>query len=453
MKTVPPDHDWEERLQSGLGSAPAPDFATWCDRHSATLEAPRPTVRMAPAESEPKRLFFGRNKMSIVKVIAASIALVGGIAWLGSDSETLAPSAFADAIPGVDNVKAMTWTETYYMRLTSKDGKKSWITKERRLFAYRSPGYYRETMLGTNGEVIGVHVTDQQSGRMLRLVTKEKQATLESSSSRRDSAGPFTWVGDVIRKRKNGEYTRVKSLSLQGQKELDDETVNVVAAVLQEVSTGKTTRVDIFFDTQSKRLAGMWAPNEADLNFESLETDRSEVGVRWKMEAIGALIHEINLDPQLDAADFSLDPPAGYALEKIATPTVSEDEMVAFLGATARFNDNQFPDSPFPGYDREKLNAAWELEESARTAEANQLIALIDKIRFREIYEPAVRRFVDDHTAPESFVYVGSGVNVGQADRMVCWYQYRGARTYRAVFGDLTVKNVKEADLPLNLLK
>ena len=68
--------------------------------------------------------------------------------------------------------------------------------------------------------------------------------------------------------------------------------------------------------------------------------------------------HEIVLDPKLEAADFRLDPPAGYAYEAIAKPTITEEEMVAFLGAAARFNDGVFPDSPFAAFDQAKFNAA-----------------------------------------------------------------------------------------------
>jgi len=77
----------------------------------------------------------------------------------------------------------------------------------------------------------------------------------------------------------------------------------------------------------------------------------------------------------------------------------------------------------------------------------------VNKIRFREIYQPPVQRFVTDQTSPDSFYYVGSGVKVGEADRIVCWYKLRASKTYRAVYGDLSVKEVTEADLPLSLSK
>jgi len=54
---------------------------------------------------------------------------------------------------------------------------------------------------------------------------------------------------------------------------------------------------------------------------------------------------------------------------------------------------------------------------------------------------------------PDSFHDVGSGVEVGQGDRLVCWYKLRDKETYRAIYGDFSVKDLTESDLPLSLSK
>ena len=74
-----------------------------------------------------------------------------------------------------------------------------------------------------------------------------------------------------------------------------------------------------------------------------------------------------------------------------------------------------------------------------------------DKFMFREIYRSPIKQFEEDQSTPNSFSYVGTGVTVGQAERIVCWYKLRNASKYRAVYGDLTVKDVSAADLPLNV--
>lgn len=390
--------------------------------------------------------------MTVFKWVAASMLLGCGFLWMGSGSKTLTRSAMADVIPGVDNVQSMTWTTTFYIRQTTEDGKKSWVNTERRLHAYRHPGQYRETMLDEKGQPIQIEITDNRVGRSLSVDLKGKKAVLKAPVNRLDDRGPFAWIGDVIRDRKSGSTDRVKSVSLQGQKEIDKTQANVVRAIIQNVETPSERRMDFLFGVASKQLIGLWIPNEAQLEFETVVDRKNQGEEKWyKWEPIAVLTHEMVLGPKLDPADFSLDPPADYAFEKVAKPTVSEDEMIAYLGAAARFNDNQFPDSPFNAFDSGKFNAASEKKSTARTAVEQAMIDIRDKFMMREIYRSPVKQFEEDQTSPGSFHYVGSGVRIGQVERLVGWYRLRNAKGYRAFYGDLTVKDVTASDLPLNV--
>lgn len=453
MNSSHQEQEWEQRFRASLGSAPSPDFATWSERHSEALTSLVPTA--ISAQPDPVQMHVKpRRIMTVMKIIAASVLLAVGIVWFGSSNTSLGPSAFADMIPGVDDVGTMTWTVTYYSRLHSDDGKRTWIQKERRLHAYRHPGQYRETMLNHKGEVMGIHITDVRAGRMLTLDVKGKKAVLKMPATANDERPPFAYVGDIVRRRTNDDSSRVKSLSLLGQKTIDSRKANVVRAIIQSNHGNATNRMDIMFDVTSKQLVGIWGPNEPDFDYETSDELKNPPGDKWqKWVPVAALHHEFVTNPKIEQADFSLDPPAGYAFEKIAAPTVTEEEILAYLGAAARYGDNSFPDSPFDAFDRERLNADWEKDDAARSPEANALIEIVDRIRLREIYSPPVRRFIDDHTEPESFCYVGSGVKVGQSDRIVCWYKLRVSGKYRAIHGDLSVKDVKESDLPLHLPK
>ena len=44
--------------------------------------------------------------------------------------------------------------------------------------------------------------------------------------------------------------------------------------------------------------------------------------------------------------------------------------------------------------------------------------------------------------------YAGKGVKLGDADKIILWYQPQGSNTYRAIYGDLRVAEVAEEDLP-----
>ncbi len=122
--------------------------------------------------------------------------------------------------------------------------------------------------------------------------------------------------------------------------------------------------------------------------------------------------------------------------------------MVAFLVAVARFNDGVFPDSPYLAFDRAKFKAAGRKAGGARTPAGRERIAPHDEFLLREVYRPPLRRFVEDRTEPGSFHHVGTGARVGRADRIVCGYTPRGTTKVRAVFADLSVRDVERSGLP-----
>lgn len=453
---APPQNDrWEENLRASLGVAPAPDFTVWCERHRdaiATLESPAHSVAPGLLQTAPR----ARRAFLTARWIAVLVLILGGLLWFTYDRGTVAPSAFADDIAGVDAVKSLSWTSTYYARYYSEDGKRTWLRAERRLHIYSHPGQYRETMLDEKGEAFSVHISDERAGRTLVLDVKNKKAILKSLILQNDELGPFAWVADIIRKRTFTGGARVKSVSLKGQKEIDKMQANVVRAIIQNLERHTEVRYDFLFSAATKQLAGIWVPNpnEVDLEFETAADLISSAEDKWsKATPAAALEHEIIVNPRLDSSEFSLDPPAGYSFERLAKPTVTEVEMIAYLGAAARFNDGEFPDSPYSAFDSDKFNKASEKKSSDRTPVEQALIDIRDKIMMREIYRSPIKQFEEDHTLPDSFHYFGSGVKLGQADSIVLWYKPRNAKIYRAIYGDLSVKDVTAAELPLNMLR
>ena len=445
MNMSPQDQGWEEGLRASLGTAPAPDFDSWCKRHPDAAAALKSLA--SPAHTQGLSKYIDRRTvMTISKLVAASLLIVCGLMWIGSDNNTISQSAFANPIPGVDNVKTMTWTTTFYIRCSSKDGKERCIKKERRLHAYRHPGQYRETFLDQNNQPILIEIADYRAGRMLQLDLKEKKAVLKIPPFSGDMRGPLAWVGDVIRKK--------VSISLQGQKEIDNIQANVVRNTMRGGINQPERHTDFLFDPKTKQLVGVWAQDEAGLEFDSEIEENDIPREQWYMETGGGyLVHEIVLDAKLTADDFSLDPPTDFVLEKLAKPTVTEDEMITYLGAAARFNDDSFPPSPYRVFDSDKFNVASFKEPEERTKVEQTLIDIRDKIMLREIYQSPVKRFEEDQTVPNSFYYVGTGVKVGQADKIVGWYRLRHGKQLRAFYGDLSVKDITESELPLNLLE
>jgi hypothetical protein len=62
-----------------------------------------------------------------------------------------------------------------------------------------------------------------------------------------------------------------------------------------------------------------------------------------------------------------------------------------------------------------------------------------------------VGHFEEDQAATGSFRYIGKGAKVDSPDRIVCWYRLKQTGKLRAVYADLSVKDVAPEDLPLDV--
>jgi hypothetical protein len=61
--------------------------------------------------------------------------------------------------------------------------------------------------------------------------------------------------------------------------------------------------------------------------------------------------------------------------------------------------------------------------------------------------------FANEETVPRGFRWLGKGVKLGAADRIICWYKLQSAGQLRAVYGDLKLKDIKPEKLPLPIEK
>src|SRR5688500_17656158 len=142
-------------------------------------------------------------------------------------------------------------------------------------------------------------------------------------------------------------------------------------------------------------------------------------------EMPGSTQDEIVFDAKLDAGLFDFTIPAGFKLVAEGPRSiVSEVELVEFLEAAARFNHNVFAESRLQEYGMERLNAAANKRKADQTNAERKLIALAHKHTMNRNGR-VILSFADDNTVPGSFRYLGKGVKLGTADRIVCWYKLK----------------------------
>jgi hypothetical protein len=432
--------DWDQEFKELLGTAPAPDFETWHAKHLQELEGDRlAAVRLEPSAMTSN---YGRKWKVAMLQTAATVALVCGVFWMIATFSSNERIVVAAEIQGVDRVASLGWTETFFIRVTSADKQRTWIEQEKVDVLYQHPGKYRKTHFDTKGGISFIEVIDANANRTLSMNPRNRKAELKYQGERIDERGPFAWVGDYMRGKEPGK------VSLQGQHTFDGKETDVV----QWKGISGAGRVKFYLVKESNQLAGITTVNPG-VDFDPEEHSRkgnAPTSEAWYLqEPIASRTDNMNLNATIDKLTFSLDAPADYQLEKIAKPTVTEAEVLSYLGAAAEWNERVFPGSAIEAFDGDKLNAVSKLAEKDRPAAASAFIEIRDKIMMREIYRSPVLQFIDDHVEKDTFQYVGDEVKWGDATSRIAWYQPKGKDIFRVWFGDLSVKELPAKSLPI----
>lgn len=149
---------------------------------------------------------------------------------------------------------------------------------------------------------------------------------------------------------------------------------------------------------------------------------------------------DIDLDPSL----FSIDIPADYttASGQLDFDDSSEKEVLEGLRIWAQIlEDNQFPEDlttatyqKMPGLKKKLKNGTLKLSRQEKLDMGLKMGPL--------------SKFLLSLKPEHDWHYVGASVQFGDASKPVCWYKPIGSETYRVVYGDLSVRDLLEEDLP-----
>ena len=181
--------DWEleQQLRESLGSPPKADFDRWRARHGDVVAYLNPIVTIS----------YRKRRRMIVRIASSTVAA----AILVSLVPMFVPQrvSFAEAVEAIERATAITWTTTFFERIYSKDGKRTWLRADRMEMAYRSPNLYRDTRYDKEGNVSSVEIVDTLSNRALRLEMKSRKATwLAEPTNQYSRGGPFSSVTNIL---------------------------------------------------------------------------------------------------------------------------------------------------------------------------------------------------------------------------------------------------------------
>lgn len=156
-----------------------------------------------------------------------------------------------------------------------------------------------------------------------------------------------------------------------------------------------------------------------------------------------AILKNFEFDVDADDSLVSMDVPAGYTEQKtdFNLSGASEKDFVESLRIWAKIvRDGTFPDAVG--------------NESAM----KEMPVLVQKIAQMDLIEEAATElamafargmlFHQTVNGQGNWNYAGAGVKLGDAATAIFWYQPSGSDTYRVIYGDLSVKDIAEKDLP-----
>jgi outer membrane lipoprotein-sorting protein len=409
----------------------------------------------------------------IARISVAAAVLVGlSIVLLQAMPRPLGGRAYAADLSAaqtqVEGAKTATWQVSYYQRFVGAGGVGSrWLRckNEEHRYAYKAPGLYRRENLGEDGEVTSVSIEDVANRAKLEINHKTKTATLtylvESSYHPR---GPFV---------KYLEPMQRGDLQSLGKEDVAGRPANGFRCGLYNRATSSNHNLDFWLDAATKRLVlcqdpgrdlfdtsevvrdTTWDPNSVN-TIEYRGTTFTTARDGGEVD-VGHIIREIAFDVELDESLFELEPPEGYAFKTVESPSITEQDVIEFMGIVADYFDKTFPDR-MPNFiegsseELERFRRAQQAVLTRRGASPAE-IKLVEAMHSRwqtGIPGPGpMQIFITQQIAKRSWKYLGKGVKLGDRDRMICWYRPRDSRSYHVVYGDLSVKDVAPEDLPL----
>lgn len=443
MSTEKRDDNLDQLIYTAIGGDDVPfDFQRWKQEHHREIAMFQSEVQHP--ESQAIALTGRRRTMARTLKIAAAaaifIAVCLGIPHLGRhDSQNV---AFAQILEQIEQARVITWRLTFYNHVISKDGRRTWVETETREMAYKAPGLYREVLHPTvRGQIEHTTITDAVNLKSLSLVPAERSAFLRELAVTPESPrGPFAWFKEEMSE---------PDLEWIGKRTTARGEVNIFRKTFKrDADRGHPSR-DFWVDAKTKRLVAVQSPGADVYDPETDPVRHQPIEKAWStMKSACYVMSEIDFDARLDDSLFSLVPPPGYTLQTEQRAQVTEKEMVDYLGIMADYNDKTFPDQPY-SISSDRLNEIYDKAKEDRTAAEQKLLDTVDHYKMASLNMMPTGHFIEDHTVKDTFRYLGKGVTLGNGDRIICWYKLKDTGTFRAVYGDLSVRDIAPEDLPL----
>ncbi len=335
------------------------------------------------------------GKIAAAAVIIVSV--VAGIHFLGVPTESV---AWADVVRPILTARTVVF---------NIEGENIPTTRVMNMGTQRVRG----EVLSADGKAVQVIViTDYDTSRMFQLIPSKKTAVvIDLKDIPEKPENILEELRNMVTEIQNNTDISVEQL---GEKEIDG-----------RIATGFRARnpdgeITVWADTQTAlpiRIEQQWG------QMQFVYTD-------------------FQFDIEMDESLFSMEIPEGYSeLPKGELPIESTTEQD--LVETLRIWAEVILDGVFP----RDLSGQVYVDDVKKNREKFVKLQDEQKLELAMKLGPGFI-FVQLLKAENDWHYVGENVKLGDSESPVCWYRPEGSKTYRVIYGDLSVKDVAPANLP-----
>jgi outer membrane lipoprotein-sorting protein len=342
-------------------------------------------------------------KSKMFKVAAAAVIVITSLVCIQFLTGT---SAYAQVAAELRNARTVVFT----LITQTNQGNGETVKTD---VAYKDPGWLRATTV--DGYVA---VVDFTSGRMISIVPGGGYTLAEINeikNSKVTNKGVFSFHA----------IEAMKSLPEKADENLGKKEIDGIVCDGYRVAQGDLTTT-VWIDAKTGDLV------QVEQKYASAP-------------GMNRIIKNIKFDIVLDDSLFSLTPPAGYKSGgfelKSDASAETEYTFIEFL----RWWSNATVDGTFPPIvaGSQMAKVSMDMYQQGKFKESAFGNANADAQR---MFNGML--FVVHLPKDSNWRYAGENVRYGNAAKAIFWYMPKGSNNYRVIYGDLSVKDVNEADLP-----
>jgi outer membrane lipoprotein-sorting protein len=339
-------------------------------------------------------------KSKMFKVAAAAVIVITSLVCLQFLTGT---SAYAQVAAELRNAHTVVFT----LITQTNQGNGETVKTD---VAYKDPSWLRGTTV--DGYVA---VVDFTSGKMISIVPGGGYTLAEIKNFKETNTGVFSFHA----------IEAMKNLPAKADENLGTKEIDGIVCDGYRVTQGDLTTT-VWLDTKTGDLV------QVEQKYTSAP-------------GMNRIIKNIKFDIVLDDSLFSLTPPAGYKSGgfelKSDVSAEKEDTFIEFL----RWWSNATVDGTFPPIvaGSQMAKVSMDMYQQGKFKESAFGNANADAQR---MFNGML--FVVHLPASSNWRYMGENVKFGTSDKVIFWYKPKASQTWRVIYGDLSVKDVNEADLP-----